>query len=188
MGVPICFWSYLTFMNTVHEVQVIYEDHKIWPNGPFQLEIYLVNVKFMWKIKSNFVACLENLTYTIIFFFANLSILENASLKISSPNCGVVLLLAMLMSLLFFPKKIQRWAVHHLEIMEERLLELHLWLCNFNSTCNKSWHLSSAMCWAAFRHSWSKFRKGGEIKISTQSFYCKLTQTLFELKSIVAFM
>ena len=55
-------------MNTVHEVQVIYEDHKIWPNGPFQLEIYLVNVKFMWKIKSNFVACLENLTYTIIFF------------------------------------------------------------------------------------------------------------------------
>ena len=61
----------------------------------------------MWKIKSNFVACLENLTYTIIFF-ANLSILENASLKISSPNCGVVLLLAMLMSLLFFPKKIQR--------------------------------------------------------------------------------
>ena len=74
---------------------------------------------------------------------SNVQVLENASPNISSPNCGVVLLLAMLMSLLFFPKKIQRWAVHHLEIMEERLLELHLWLCNFNSTCNKSWHLSS---------------------------------------------
>ena len=47
-------------INTVHEVRVFYEDHKIWPNVPFGLEIHFLNVKFMWKIKSNFVAFLEN--------------------------------------------------------------------------------------------------------------------------------
>ena len=171
-------------INTVHEVQVFYEDHKIWPNVPFGLEIHFLNVKFMWKIKSNFVAFLENLTFTKKIFFCKRKyrFLRMLLQKLVHPIVGSCCCWLCSCLYSFFPKKIQRWAVHHLEIMEERLLELHLWLCNFNSTCNKSWHLSSAMCWDAFRHSWSKFRKGGEIKISIQSFYRKWIQALFELK------
>ena len=142
--------------------------------------------KFMWKIKSNFVDFLENLTFTKkIFFFCKRKyrFLRMLLQKLVHPIVGSCCCWLCSCLYSFFPKKIQRWAVHHLEIMEERLLELHLWLCNFNSTCNKSWHLSSAMCWDAFRHSWSKFRKGGEIKISIQSFYRKWIQALLNWRN-----